>query len=242
MQFLSINDRVRKIKDNEEEINKLVEEYKPFIASCVEKITGRYVRYGEDDELSIALIAFVEAVKSYNIFRGYFLSFARNVIKRRLIDYYRKEKKHGKVVSLIDYYGGEENEERDLSTNQSIQKYADDVVNEYRRLELEELKEELSLWGITFMELVKVSPKHARTREAYGKAIRFLLSRPELILQIKSKRYLPMAEIEKNTGVPRKTLERARKYIITVITIATGDYRYIREYVDWGDKDESSYS
>ncbi len=234
MQFFAINERVKKIKDNEEEINKLVEEYKPFIASCVERVAGRYVNYGEDDELSIGLIAFVEAVKSYNIFRGNFLSFARNVIKRRVIDYYRKEKKHGKVVPLTDYYGSDESEEKDLSINKSIQKYSDDMLNEYRRLEIQELKEELGLWGITFMELVKVSPKHDRTRKAYGKAIRFLLSRPDLIDEIKSKRYLPMAEIERNTGVPRKTLERARKYIITVITIVTGDYRYIREYVDWG--------
>jgi RNA polymerase sigma factor len=93
MSPLSINERVTYIKDNEIEINGFVEEYKPFIATCVQKATGRYVRYGTDDELSIGLMAFVEAIKAYDLNKGNFLSFSQNIIKRRLIDYYRKEKK-----------------------------------------------------------------------------------------------------------------------------------------------------
>jgi len=55
-------------------------------------VVGRYVAYGQDDELSIALMAFVEAIRSYDVSKGNFLSFSQNVIKRRIIDYYRKEK------------------------------------------------------------------------------------------------------------------------------------------------------
>lgn len=58
MYSVTINQRVEAIKNNEEEINLFVEEYKPFIAACTQKVVGRYVAYGQDDELSIALMAF----------------------------------------------------------------------------------------------------------------------------------------------------------------------------------------
>lgn len=234
MQSISINNRVAQIKNNDDEVNKLVEEYKPFIAACVEKATGRYVRYGQDDELSIALIAFVEAVRSYNFFRGNFLSFAQNVIKRRLIDYYRKEKKHGEVISINEYYKDGEEEEADLSTGEAVYRFRQEEISEYRRLELEEMKKELAKWDISFFELVEASPKHNNTRKVYNDIIRFLLSSPDLIQLMKTKKYLPIAEIEKNTSIPRKKIERARKYIIAVIIIITGDYQYIEEYINWG--------
>jgi RNA polymerase sigma factor len=233
MQYTTINNRVEAIKNNEEDINCLVEEYKPFIASCVQKLTGRYMRYGEDDELSIALMAFVEAVRAFDTDKGSFLSLAQNVIKRRIIDYYRKEKKHENVISLHEY-SAEEDEENDMSSGQALDTYSKEEISEYRRLELEDLKRELKEWDISFMELVDASPKQDKTRKIYRDIIKFIISQPDLIKQIKSKRYLPIAEVEKNTGIPRKTIERSRKYIIAALVIITGDYQYIRGYVDWG--------
>jgi RNA polymerase sigma factor len=231
MQFSSINQRVEYIKDKEEEINGFVEEYKPFIASCVEKVTGRYVKYGEDDELSIAMLAFVEAVKSYEEGKGSFLSFAQNVIKRRLIDYYRKEKKHSNVISINEYYGDEE--EFDLSEAEAVDNYSKDQISEYRRMELEQLKKELSEWDITFLQLADASPKHDKTRKMYLDIVKYLLSNPHLTRQLRQKKYLPVAEIEKSLNIPRKKIDRARKYIIAVILITTGDYQYINDFIDW---------
>lgn len=234
MQYASINDRVKKIKGNNEEINRLVEEYKPFIASCVEKATGRYVRYGEDDELSIGLLAFVEAINSYNMFKGNFLSFSQNVIKRRLIDYYRKEKKHSNIVSINEYYQQDEETEKDLSTEKSLDNYEREKDSENRRLEIADLQKELNEWGISFSELAETSPKHDKTRRMCSDIINYILSRQELIRQIRDKKYLPIAEIEKSLNLPRKKIERMRKYIIAVMIIRTGDYRYISSFVNWG--------
>jgi RNA polymerase sigma factor len=230
---LCINDRIQQIKEDEEQINKFVEEYKPFIASCTEKVTRRYVRYGEDDELSIALIAFVEAIRSFDASRGKFLSFAQNVIKRRLIDYYRKERKHQKVVSLNDYCSEEFDDDGDLSAAESVNKYSEAEISEYRRLELEELKVELGKWDISFFDVAEASPKRGRTRRICKEIIDFIVSRPELAASIRKKKYLPIAEIEKSIGSPRKNIERARKYIIAAVIIRTGDYQYIKDYVSW---------
>jgi RNA polymerase sigma factor len=162
----SVNKRVEMIKSHDDDINAFINEYKPFIASCVTKITGRFVRYGEDDELSIALLAFTEAIRSFDPFKGNFLPFASNVIKRRLVDYYRKEKKHENVVYLNEYTGEEDNEEADLTYELSKQQHIENQANEYRRLEINELAEELTAWGISFGDLVNISPKHDKTRKA----------------------------------------------------------------------------
>lgn len=230
MQSVLINDRVEKIKEDEQRINEFVEEYKPFIASCTQRITGRFVRYGEDDELSIALIAFVEAIRSYDSTRGSFLSFAQNVIKRRIIDHYRKEKRFGNVVSLTEYYKDSE-DEKDLSAAESIERYSTDEISEYRRLELEELKKELEKWEISFFELVDASPKHDKTRKMCSDILQFLLSQPELVKSIKNKKTLAIAEIEKALRIPRKNIERMRKYILATLIIKTGDYQFIKDYI-----------
>jgi RNA polymerase sigma factor len=228
----SHNERVQRIKNSDVEINKLVEEYKPFIASCVEKVTGRFVRYGEDDELSIALLAFVEAIKAFDISKGNFLAFSQNVIKRRLIDYFRKESKHNKIVSINAYLGEDEDNELDLSTGEALDKYSQDNISEYRRLELQELKKELLLWDISFFELTNASPKSEKTRKTYTDIIQYLMKHPDLLDHIKKKKLLPIAEIEKNTKIPRKTIERSRKYILAVIIILTGDYQYVKDYIN----------
>lgn len=234
MHPVTINQRVEIIKNNDDEINIFVEEYKPFIAACAQRTAGRYVAYGQDDELSIALIAFVEAIRSYDSSKGNFLSFSQNVIRRRIIDFYRKEKKHSMMVRINEYTVDEDEEELDHTIEKSIDEYSKEEVSEYRKLEMEQLKKELDEWGISFFELANVSPKHSKTRALYSEIIRFLLSRGDIVKQIKQKKYLPIAEIEENLKIPRKTIERARKYIIAVLIICTGDYEFIKDYVNWG--------
>ena len=226
----AINERVAELKNNEAGIDGFVEEYKPFIAACAEKTAGRYMRYGEDDELSIAMMGFTEAIRTFDNTKGNILSFAQNVIKRRLIEYYRKETRHSGVLSLNGYTDGQDGE-FDLSENESMEQYSAERINELRKFELEELKAELAAWDISFAELVKVSPKHEKTRRICREITGFILARSDILRQIMEKRYLPVAEIEKEMKVPRKIVERSRKYIIAVILIAIGDYQYIRDYI-----------
>lgn len=230
MQFTAINDRIENIRDNAAEINRFVEEYKPFIASCAEKIAGKYMVYGMDDELSIAMMAFVEAINSFDGSKGNFFSFSRNIIKRRLIDYYRKEKRNRNVISL-NMYMEEQDEEFDLSGNEAVRLFNENKVTQMRRMEMEELGNELKSWKITFSDLAEASPKHDKTRRQCSEIVGLILSRPDMLQQVLVKKYLPLAEIEKALKLPRKFMDRFRKYIIAVIVIATGDYEYIRDYI-----------
>lgn len=234
MHSVTINERVESIRNDEYRVNEFIEEYKPFIASCVEKTVGHFVVYGHDDELSIALMAFAEAIKAFDSSRGSFLSFAQSVIKRRIIDYYRKESKYNRAVLLNQYYNEDEEDEHDLTVGKSLDEYTKEEISEYRRLEIQQLKKELEEWGLSFTELSEVSPKHAKTRRIYSEIIKFILSQQDLVAQIKLKKTLPIIEIEKSLKIPRKKIDRGRKYILAVFIICTGDYEFIKDYINWG--------
>ena len=193
MQFDAINARISSIRDNAEETGRFVEEYKPFIASCAEKVTGRYMSYDADDELSIAMIAFVEAIRSFDSSKGNFFTFSRNVIKRRLIDYYRKEKRYRDVVPL-NVYAQDGETEIDLGADEAVREFSDRDIAELRRVEIEELAKELRQWNITYRDLAKVSPRHRKTREQCAVLAGIILSRPDMLESIMVRKYLPVSE------------------------------------------------
>lgn len=229
-----LNKRVLKIQNNEEEIDPLIHEYKPFIMAAARKFTGKSYVTEQDDEYSVALIAFSEAVKAYRGDKGNFLSFARNVIKMRCIDYYRKEKRHSENLPLLDICN-EENAENGPAYRQSLENYEQDEAARNRALEIGQFRQELAKWNISFSELAHVSPKREKTRQACKRAVAFLTEDEERLRYVFQKQMLPLSEIEKDTLIPRKQLERLRKYIIAVLIIKKGDYPFLNDYIkDWG--------
>lgn len=234
----TLNEKVVRIRLLKEEKNEFIQDYKPFIASTVEKCVGRYVNYGQDDELSVGLIAFEEAINHYDFNKGNFLSFAQNVIKRRIIDYYRKEKRHKNVTYINDYYPDGEDTDSIydyVATADQIQtKYHDEEINNLRKVELLQLKEDLKKFDLSFNDIAKSSPKHKGTKKAYLDIIKFIIENKEIADKIKQKKYIPVAEIQIATKLPRKTIERARNYVIAAVLILTGDYYSLRDYIDWG--------
>lgn len=240
MFFNGLEERVLRIKNNTGEVNDFVNEYKPFISATVSRVLGRFVEYGKDEELSVALSAFVEAIRGFDKAKGAFLSFARLVIKKRLIDFFRKENHYKEHVTLNEGIStgrsdGDTGEcaENDYSAKASIEHYNDDKLNEYRRLEIIELKNQLKAWDLTFQDVVTSSPKHSKLREIYREAVYCVLCNPDIVKVILNKKYLPIAEIEKISKIPRKKLERGRNYIIASVLILSGDYEYIRDFVEW---------
>ena len=71
--------------------DELISQYMNFIRSETARHTHALSSEGRDDELSIAMFAFYEAVQGYQRGRGSFLSYASAAIRNRLIDYHRKE-------------------------------------------------------------------------------------------------------------------------------------------------------
>ena len=230
---MDLNERVLLCKADSSELNSLITEYRPFIARVVQKQVNRFVEYGKDDELSIGLTAFQEAVKSYKEDRGSFLSFSEGVIKRRLIDYYRKESRHSNVVPLSSFYSEDEDREFDVTEEKSIEFYNHAQEREYRQYEIEDIQKELKKWEISFFELPTASPKHIETKKLYREIVERVYRSQILLESIKVRKVYPVSEIEKVTGIHRKTIERARKYVIATIIILTGEYKYVQSFINW---------
>ncbi len=212
---ITLEDRVIEAKQDKEQRNLLISQFKPFIASVIQKRLGKYLEYGRDDELSIGLAAFNEAITTFDKEKGKFLSFARIVITNRLIDYFRKQSRNKTVPLSYDDEG--DDPLNDLMSRKSFETYSYKVADDDRKLEVIDYSQTLKEWGISFSQVVKVSPKHESLRNEYKKIAKIIAEDPDLLSELERNRRLPIKEIEKIVPVHRKKIERGRIYIIALV-------------------------
>lgn len=217
-----LEERLNDIKKDDNNLNDLIKDYEPFILASASEFSKRHISRS-DDEWSIALIAFYEAVETFDADRGSFFAYAKLIIKSRLIDYFRSQEKHSGQISV------EQLSETDLPAEEK------DTDVHY---EIDALGQTLARYGFSFTELADCSPKAQKTRESCKKAVRYLLANPILIEDMRLTRLLPLKILAKNTQVPRKILERHRKYIITAAEVLSGDYPGLGEYMAYIKKEE----
>lgn len=213
--------------------NLLIKKYKPFIISSASEACGRFLVVGHDDEISIALMAFNEAIDSFDFEKSTaFLSFAKNVIKRRLIDYFRKESRYSSEITTSDFVDSDEEKEVNVwEVRQAEDAFIHENDVNARRDEIVHFSSELNDMGISFSELVEISPKHEDARLRAMEIASIVASDPMLLQYMKQKKSLPAKKIEKMCDCSAKTVERQRKYIIAVVLIIKGDYHYLKEYL-----------
>lgn len=237
--FQTLYKRKEKIEDivltiqqsSSKELDDFIVQYDPFINKTVSTICGRYITK-QDDEYSIGLNAFHEAINLYSYKKGAsFLSFAKLIIKRELIDYFRKESKYHNFTS----------EHPDL---EDVHKqYDDHVYSTYiknfdemnRKEEIIHFNEMLKQFGITLESLIKVSPKHEDSREHILSVVDLIVSDEEMLSLLYKKKKLPMNILESKVTISRKTLEKYRKFIIAMCIIKANDYIYLQNYLKRGD-------
>lgn len=146
--------------------NELLHTYKPFIAKCVSEVCKRYIDPKKDDEFSVGLMAFNDAIFSYEPDKGSsFLSFAKLVVKRKVIDYIRYHQKRPNLLSL-DEINEEEQMENPLVIAAAKEKHQMEAENSKRREEIILFKEKLKSYRLTLEELTNASPKHRDARES----------------------------------------------------------------------------
>ena len=218
---LTLDERAVRAKQNEEEFERLFGEYRPFILGCVYN-NG----FGRDqDDIGLAISAFYEAVKTYQITKGSFLSFAGTVIRCRLIDKQRKILQNSKYTVS--------GEEADMQIEDHIHRQQREVIEHQqdRRLEIQDFLKELHNWGIDVDDLSSASPRHRNTRNLCSQAVNIMLDDTELRVYINDKKRLPIKELAQKLNVTVKMLEKHRRYLIAAFLIHSGDYPYLKEYV-----------
>lgn len=219
-----LDERVLRIQQDKDDINALIQEYEPFIRSTAYKCTGK-TSATIGDEISIAMMAFAEAVDKYDQKKGRFLTFAQWVIRRRIIDHQRSQR-DGNTVPLTAVTADGEDDTQTYAVTHDQEGLHNPI-----RLEILALTQRLQAYPIAFGELVLVSPKAGKTRAACQRAVQYVTGDPVLIEYMQRTHRLPIKKIIENCMIPRKLLDRHRKYIITVIEILQGDYPYLSEYV-----------
>ena len=218
---------------NNDTMEQFVRRHESYILKYTASVTRRYITRS-DDVWSVALSGFIQAVHDYDADKGNFYAFAELVMKRRLIDYLRAEKKFENEIAVdpalfdLEY---EEDADEFLSVTPIVAQQL--TRTEDRRItdEIEEITAVLKHYRFDFMSLADCSPKAEKTKKACARSVAFLVKEPALMSALRTKRCLPVSAIEKNCAVPRKILERHRNYIIAAAEIMTRDCPCLADYL-----------
>lgn len=204
----------------------LIRDYLPFIRNQVSKFLARPLLHEAEDEISIAMLAFFEAIQGYHKKKGAFLDYAALVIHNRLTDYKRKEARHHYIsldaateddgLPLAECLADPKDEAEELALQQATQQ------------EIRELSNVMEKFGLTFEDAADNCPTQQRTLTACRKVFEYAAEHKEICQQLLKTRRLPLAKLTQATGVARKTLERHRKYLTVLLLIQTNGYELLR--------------
>lgn len=235
---LDIRQAIIQVQQGRNEVREmLIQQYLPFILKVTSQSCNRYVHLGQDDEVSVALIAFNEALDKYDTEKDTsFFTFAETVIKRRIIDNFRKNNKDGKSLpwsSLVQDGDKEVIHKLDkLTWQESQDRHKEEEIARHRREEIMEYQKKLRDFGITLQDLVAASPKHQDARATAFQVARIICENRKYRKYLEEKKALPLKELESEVSISRKTLERQRKYIIALSIVLMGDFTYLGDYIE----------
>lgn len=222
--------RVREAQGSPLAMEEFLKAQEFFIKKTAGDVLGRPIG-SSDDEWSVALQAFHEAVGAYREDKGAFISHARLVIRRRLIDHLRKEKRFDVEWAVdplhFDGYLDDEDSGIGAAVLDKVTRREEHALTD----EIEGITTEMAPFGITFMDLTTCSPRSSKTRQQAVIVLNFLLSRTDCREVIRFHGTLPITVILEETGVERKFLDKYRKYLITAMLILEGDYPGLQGYL-----------
>lgn len=222
-----LSERLARAKRDMIAKERLIEDYLPFISATASEWVGRYIDRSIDDEYSIAMLAFNEAIDAFDPSKGEsFISFARILIQRRLADYYRRR---SPAISSLD----------DIAAMGTLyQPYVVDADMEDDAIHRLDIREEvmayamlLKQYDLTLQELVDVTPKRRKARASAMEIARYVAQDKELSSYLLRYKRLPITQLEALGKVSRKTLERHRKYIMAIALIWITKLESLMEYL-----------
>ena len=152
--FSNMGEQALAAAKTEEARNAFIIQNEKFIIGCANRFTKRFITKS-DDEWSIALIAFSNAIDTYDAEKGNFQSYARLLIERRLTDYIRSQARFSNEQSMEPYvFEGNVDEDSDNSAYQLHIVRATSTSDENPiRDEILALNEILAAYDIPFMDL-----------------------------------------------------------------------------------------
>ncbi len=225
-------DYVLKIQHDKALWNQFVADNEPFILKIVSLAARRYITTS-DDEWSAGLEGFVQAIREYRPGTGSFEGFAALLIRRRVIDCLRAQQKFTAEIPVdpILFEMPPEEGEKELPLRMALSEKLTVLEDDALRLEIESVGEVFQRYNFTFFDLTKSSPKAKKTKRACAAAVRCLLENPILLNEMRRSAQLPIKILEEKLHLPRKILERHRRYIIAAAEILSGEYPCLGSYL-----------
>ena len=225
-------EQVYAAKTDTEAADSLIRQYMGFIRAEAAKYLHRAPIEGQDEELSIVLLAFYEAILGYEKNRGAFLAYASRGIRSRLIDYYRKEKRHAEVTSLHEPVSDEKSDTLKID---HLEHPENEIEKSHHRSatrdEIEEFGKQLLEFCISFSDVADNCPRQERTLQACRRVLTAARENPELLNELLRTKKLPIAALSDISKTDKKTMERHRKYLIAILLAFTNGYEIIRGHL-----------
>lgn len=208
--------------DKNTSINELIENHMPFIIKSISDVTGRYVSCENDEELSVGLLGFHEAIERYDNEKGHFLSFAKLVIGSRIKNYLKGENKHNhsSLDELVD---------KGLDFRDEYFEPKED--NSMLLEEITTLKNEISSFGFTLEDLVNEAPKQQATRKNAINLSEEISKDEEFLSFMYLKKRLPIKRIVLKFSVTEKVIKRSKKFIISVVIIIDKNLSALKNWI-----------
>ena len=225
---------IDKIKAGDHQLREeFILDYIPFIIRVLSNSVNSKIDIKNSDEYSIGLIAFNEAIEKFDSSKnkkGFnFFSFAEMVIKRRIIDYFRINSKNKEMP--FSYFESDDEHFEDKFLH-------DESSAGYERIEVfQEIQhyfKMLERFGIKISELHKYTPKHSDSIRMCVNIGRKIAENKEVYNKLIKKKYFPMKEIKKFVNVHPSTIEKNKKFIISVCLIYGNNYEHLKSYFDGG--------
>ncbi len=226
------HDIVRKVlqaQQDSQAADALIEQYLPFIQSEANKCG--VLPSHQEDELSIAMFAFYEAIQNYQSGRGAFLKLAATAIRNRIIDYRRKQLRHEGSLSLDMPEDSEDNRtlgDRIADTRMDMEVHHD---RSDAQQEIAHFTRQLSEFGLSLTDIAENCPKQERTLTACMQVLDFARQEPLVLAQLLHTKKLPMSQLVLGAKVDKKTIERHRKYIVAILLAYTNGFEIIRGHL-----------
>ena len=213
-------------KEDEPFLERFIEAHEGFILRTASRHAGHTVTRS-DDEYSVALMAFYEAVKGYDPAGGPFGAYASLVIGRRLADYYRASHRFDAEVSLAPqtFDGTIEEDAADAGVQLAVVEKLGEMRTVCAAEEIESADEQFAKYGFSFYDLASCSPKSDKTRRGCGMAAAALVDIKGGTAE------LPVRALAKESGVSARLIERHRNYIVAAALLLDGDYPVLSSYL-----------
>lgn len=208
--------------DKNTDVNELIKKHMPFIIKSISDVTGRYVSCENDEELSVGLLGFHEAIERYDNEKGHFLSYAKLVIGSRIKNYLKGENRHqhSSLDELVD-------KGLDIKDEYFEPKEDNSILIE----EINKLKTEISSFGFTFEDLVNEAPKQQATRKNAIILSEEISKEEEFTSFMYLKKRLPIKRIVLKFSVTEKVIKRSKKFIISVVIIIDKRLNALRNWI-----------